>query len=118
MDPVFGTSRSRRFLSAAHASGLRILLDLVANHTSDRHAWFQESRESRESARRDWYIWRDPAPGGGPPNNWRSAFGGSAWELDPRTGQYYYHAFLAAQPDLNWRNPAVRAAMHEVMRFG
>ena len=76
-----------------------------------------EPRLARQSARRDWYIWRDPAPGGGPPNNWRSAFGGSAWELDRRTGQYYYHAFLAAQPDLNWRNPAVRAAMHEVMRF-
>jgi alpha-glucosidase len=118
IDPVFGTlPELDALLSAAHAGGLRILLDLVANHTSDRHAWFQESRASRQSARRDWYIWRDPAPGGGPPNNWRSAFGGSAWELDPRTGQYYYHAFLAAQPDLNWRNPAVRAAMHEVMRF-
>jgi alpha-glucosidase len=118
IDPLFGTlPELDALLAAAHASGLRILLDLVANHTSDRHAWFQESRASRESARRDWYIWRDPAPDGGPPNNWRSAFGGSAWEMDPRTGQYYYHAFLAAQPDLNWRNPAVRAAMHEVMRF-
>ena len=118
IDPLFGTlPEFDALLAAAHAGGLRILLDLVPNHTSDRHPWFQESRASRESARRDWYIWRDPVPGGGPPNNWRSAFGGSAWELDPRTGQYYYHAFLAAQPDLNWRNPTVRATMHEVMRF-
>ncbi len=118
IDPLFGTLRELdALLAAAHADELKILLDLVPNHTSDRHPWFQESRASRQSARRDWYIWRDPAPDGGPPNNWRSAFGGSAWELDPRTGQYYYHAFLAAQPDLNWRNPAVRAAMHEVMRF-
>jgi len=118
IDPLFGTLRELdALLAAAHADELKILLDLVPNHTSDRHPWFQESRVSRQSPRRDWYIWRDPAPDGGPPNNWRSAFGGSAWELDPRTGQYYYHAFLAAQPDLNWRNPAVRAAMHEVMRF-
>ena len=118
IDPLFGTlAEFDTLLADAHAAGLKVLLDLVPNHTSDRHPWFEESRASRQSARRDWYLWHDPAPGGGPPNNWRSAFGGSAWELDPRTGQYYYHAFLAAQPDLNWRNPAVRAAMHEVMRF-
>ena len=104
-------------LAAAHEHGLKVLLDLVPNHTSDQHPWFQESRSSRQSARRDWYIWRDPAPDGGPPNNWLSEFGGSAWQWDERTGQYYYHAFLAAQPDLNWRNPAVRAAIHDVMRF-
>src|SRR5262249_17200314 len=81
------------------------------------HPWFAESRSSRHDPRRDWYIWRDPGPGGAAPNNWLSEFGGSAWQLDPATGQYYYHAFLAAQPDLNWRNPQVRQPMHEVVRF-
>ena len=75
------------------------------------------SRRSRDNPKRDWYIWRDPAPDGGPPNNWLSNFGGSAWTLDEATGQYYYHAYLSEQPDLNWRNPEVRAAMHEVLRF-
>ncbi|HKA62190.1 MAG TPA: alpha-amylase family glycosyl hydrolase [Methylomirabilota bacterium] len=118
VDPIFGSLEEfDALLAAAHAQGLRILLDLVPNHTSDQHPWFRESRASRQSARRDWYIWRDPAPDGGPPNNWLSNFGGSAWERDEATRQYYYHAFLAAQPDLNWRNPAVREAMHEVMRF-
>jgi alpha-glucosidase len=118
VDPLFGSlAELDELLSAAHARGLKVLLDLVPNHTSDQHPWFRESRASRESRRRDWYIWRDAAPDGGPPNNWRAAFGGSAWEWDDRTGQYYYHAFLAAQPDLNWRNPAVRAAIHDVMRF-
>jgi alpha-glucosidase len=116
--PVFGTLRDfDALLADAHRRGLRVILDFVPNHTSDRHRWFEESRASRQSARRNWYIWRDPAPGGGPPNNWRSNFGGSAWTLDEATGQYYYHAFLPAQPDLNWRNPAVRAAMHDVLRF-
>ena len=118
IDPLFGSlDEFDALLSAAHAAGLKILLDLVPNHTSDQHPWFQESRASRGSARRDWYIWRDPARDGGPPNNWLSEFGGRAWQWDEQTGQYYYHAFLAAQPDLNWRNPAVRAAMHDVMRF-
>jgi alpha-glucosidase len=118
VDPLFGTlGEFDALLAAAHERGLKVLLDLVPNHTSDRHPWFQDSRSSRASARRDWYIWRDPAPDGGPPNNWQSAFGGGAWQWDAGTGQYYYHAFLAAQPDLNWRNPAVRAAIHEVMRF-
>jgi alpha-glucosidase len=118
VDPLFGTLDDLdRLMEAAHRRGLKILLDFVPNHTSDQHPWFVESRASRGSAKRDWYIWRDPAPGGGPPNNWLSEFGGSAWELDRATGQYYYHAFLAAQPDLNWRNPAVVAAMHDVMRF-
>jgi alpha-glucosidase len=118
IDPIFGSlAEFDALLAEAHAHGLKVLLDLVPNHTSDRHPWFEESRASRQSARRDWYIWRDPAPDGGPPNNWLSNFGGSAWERDERTGQYYYHAFLAAQPDLNWRNPAVRAAIHDVMRF-
>jgi len=104
-------------LAQAHARGLRILLDFVPNHTSDRHPWFVASRTSRDHPRRDWYIWRDPAPDGGPPNNWISDFGGSAWEWDKATGQYYYHAFLKEQPDLNWRHPEVQAAMYDVMRF-
>ncbi|HEY0777142.1 MAG TPA: alpha-amylase family glycosyl hydrolase, partial [Gemmatirosa sp.] len=118
VDARFGTLADFDALArAAHARGIRILLDLVANHTSDQHAWFRASRASRTSPRRDWYVWRDPAPGGGPPNNWRSVFGGSAWTRDSVTGQYYFHQFLAAQPDLNWRNPAVRRAMYDVMRF-
>jgi alpha-glucosidase len=94
-----------------------VILDFVPNHSSDQHPWFRESMSSRDSPRRDWYLWRDPAPGGGPPNNWLSCFGGSAWEFDARSGQYYYHAFLREQPDLNWRNPAVAAAMMDVLRF-
>ena len=104
VDPRFGDARRfRRLLVQAHARGLKILLDFVPNHTSDRHPWFVESRASHDNPKRDWYIWRDPAPDGGPPNNWISDFGGSAWEWDEATGQYYYHAFLKEQPDLNWR---------------
>jgi alpha-glucosidase len=118
IEPVFGTMQDfDKLLSAAHTLGLKVLLDLVPNHTSEQHPWFKESRASRDSPKRDWYIWRDPAPGGGPPTNWMSDFGGSAWAFDAATGQYYYHAFLAAQPDLNWRNREVRRAMHDVMRF-
>jgi alpha-glucosidase len=118
IDPLFGTMEDfDALVSAAHAGGLKVILDLVPNHTSDRHPWFIESRSSRDNAKRDWYIWRDPGPDGGPPNNWLSEFGGSAWQYDASTGQYYYHAFLAQQPDLNWRNPAVREAIYEVMRF-
>lgn len=118
IDPLFGSLADfDRLVAEAHRRGMRLILDFVPNHTSDRHRWFIESRASRDNAYRDWYLWRNPAPDGGPPNNWRSAFGGSGWQLDERTGQYYYHAFLAAQPDLNWRNREVRAAMHEVLRF-
>ncbi len=118
VDPLFGTLADLDALvTRAHGAGLRVLLDLVPNHTSDRHPWFVASRAARDAAKRDWYIWRDPAPGGGPPNNWLSEFGGSAWEWDAPTGQYYYHAFLRQQPDLNWRNPEVRRAMYDVMRF-
>ena len=88
----------------------------MLNHTSDQHPWFVESRSSRDNPKRDWYIWRD-GKDGGPPNNWASIFGGSAWELDPATGQYYYHVFLKEQPDLNWRNPEVKRAMWDAVRF-
>jgi alpha-glucosidase len=118
IDPLFGTIADfDALVEAAHAAGLKIILDLVPNHTSDQHPWFIESRRSRESAKRDWYIWREPGTDGGPPNNWLSEFGGSGWEYDAATRQYYYHAFLAQQPDLNWRNPEVRQAIYDVMRF-
>jgi alpha-glucosidase len=95
IDPLFGTIQDfDELLTRCHASGLRVLLDLVPNHTSDHHPWFVESRSSATSLKRDWYIWRDPAPGGGPPNNWISQFGGSGWEHDDRSGQYYYHTYL------------------------
>ncbi len=118
IDPIFGSLDSFDLLiEEAHRKSLKVILDFVPNHTSIEHPWFSESRRSRDNAKRDWYIWRDAAPDGGPPNNWISNFGGSAWSLDKRTGQYYHHAYLEEQPDLNWRNPEVRAAMHEVMRF-
>lgn len=118
IEPLFGTLEDFDALVAeAKGLGLKVLLDLVPNHTSIAHPWFQDARSGRESAKRDWYIWRDPAPDGGPPNNWRSEFGGSAWAYDEASQQYYYHAFLPEQPDLNWRNPEVAAAIHEAMRF-
>jgi alpha-glucosidase len=118
IDPMFGTLADfDALVAAAHARGLKIILDFVPNHTSDRHPWFIESRAARDNPKRDWYIWRDGKPDGSVPNNWLSEFGGSAWTFDETTGQYYYHAFLKQQPDLNWRNPAVRAAMLEVLRF-
>src|SRR6204780_966892 len=118
IDPLFGTMDDfDALLAAAHAAGLKVILDLVPNHTSDQHPWFVESRASRDNPRRDWYLWRDPAVDRGPPNNWLSEFGGSAWQYDEATGQYYYHAFLAQQPDLNWRNREVREAVYDVMRF-
>jgi alpha-glucosidase len=118
IDPIFGTLEDFDALVAqAHERDLKVILDFVPNHTSDQHPWFLESRSSRDAARRDWYIWREPGPDGGPPNNWISNFGGSAWEWDAGTGQYYYHAFLKEQPDLNWRNPAVREAMFDALRF-
>lgn len=118
VDPRFGTLADfDDLLAQAHARGLKVVLDFVPNHTSDRHPWFVESRSARNHPKRDWYIWRDPAPDGGPPNNWISDFGGPAWEWDEATGQYYYHAFLKEQADLNWRHPAVQAAMYDVMRF-
>jgi alpha-glucosidase len=118
IDPLFGTMEDfDALVVAAHDNGLKVILDLVPNHTSDQHPWFVESRASRDNPKRDWYIWRDGNPEGGPPSNWLSEFGGNAWQYDEATGQYYYHAFLAQQPDLNWRNPAVREAIYDVMRF-
>ncbi len=118
INPIFGTMVDfDTLLEQAHRRGLKVLLDLVPNHTSDQHPWFLESRSSRDNPKRDWYIWRDPAPDGGPPNNWLSAFGGPAWTYDEKTGQYYNHQFLKEQPDLNYRNPAVLQAMLDVMRF-
>jgi alpha-glucosidase len=118
VDPLFGTLADfDTLVKEAHARGLRLILDLVMNHTSHLHPWFMESRASRDNPRRDWYLWGNPAPDGGPPNNWQSVFGGSAWEYDAATGQYYYHQFLKEQPDLNWRNPVVRARLWEMMRF-
>jgi alpha-glucosidase len=118
VDPLFGAMDDfDALLAAAHARGLKLILDFVPNHTSDQHPWFLESRSSRTHAKRDWYLWRDPGPEGGPPNNWLSNFGGPAWTCDSGTGQFYYHSFLPQQPDLNWRNPDVRAAMFAAMRF-
>lgn len=118
VDPLFGTLDDfDDLLREAHSRDIKVILDFVPNHTSDQHPWFQASQRSRKDPKRDWYIWRDPAPGGRPPNNWLSCFGGSAWEYHETTGQYYYHAFLKEQPDLNWRNPQVVQAMLDVLRF-
>lgn len=116
--PLFGLMDDfDELLKAAHAKNIRIILDLVPNHTSDQHPWFMESRSSETNPKRDWYIWKDAGEDGTPPNNWLSVFGGTAWEWDEVTGQFYYHAFLKEQPDLNWRNPEVQKAMLDVMRF-
>ncbi|MBS1802277.1 MAG: DUF3459 domain-containing protein [Acidobacteria bacterium] len=112
IEPIFGTMEDfDQLLQEVHRRGLRLILDFVPNHTSDQHPWFIASRSSRENPKRDWYIWRDQ------PNNWQSHFGGSAWEFDEKTRQYYLHEFLKEQPDLNWRNPAVKAAMFDALRF-
>jgi alpha-glucosidase len=116
--PTFGSmSDFEVLLRQVHAAGMKMILDLVPNHSSDEHPWFLESRSSRDNPKRDWYIWKDAKPDGSPPNNWLSVFGGSGWEWDETTKQYYYHAFLRQQPDLNWRNPEVERAMFDVVRF-
>ncbi|MBI2704427.1 MAG: DUF3459 domain-containing protein [Actinobacteria bacterium] len=144
VDPLFGTLADfDRLLADAHQRGIRVIVDFVPNHTSDQHSWFAESRSSRDNPKRDWYTWRDAKPGGHPPNNWRASFTGethwvrddtgqlrprfgvkaggdvhaSAWTLDDATGQLYLHEFLPEQPDVDWRNPAVAAAMFDVLRF-
>jgi len=117
IDQQFGTMADfDRLMQEAKKRNIRVILDLVLNHTSDQHSWFKESRSSRTNSKRDWYIWRD-GKNGGPPNNWLSWFGHSAWTLDPKTSQHYYHYFYVQQPDLNWRNPEVRKAMYDVLRF-
>ena len=118
VDPMFGRIEDfDALLDGAHRRGLRVMLDLVLSHTSDKHPWFQESRVSRDNPRHDWYVWADPRRDGTPPNNWLSIFGGSAWEWDSRRRQYYLHNFLTSQPDLNFHNPAVQHAMLDVARF-
>ncbi|SCK46659.1 alpha-glucosidase [Streptomyces sp. WMMB 322] len=124
IDPVFGTLADfDELLAAVHERGMKLVMDLVVNHTSDQHPWFAESRSSPDSPKRDWYWWRPAregtAPGapGAEPNNWRSFFSGSAWQFDEATGEYYLHLFSRTQPDLNWENPQVRAAIHEMMRW-
>ncbi|MBF6596414.1 MAG: DUF3459 domain-containing protein [Thermaceae bacterium] len=118
VDPMFGSLKDfDGLLGEAHKLGLKLVVDLVPNHTSDQHQWFKESRSSRDNPKRDWYVWRDPKPDGSPPNNWMAYFGGPSWTLDAKTGQYYLHQFLPEQPDLNWRNPEVREAIYEAMRF-
>lgn len=117
IQPEFGTMADfDRLLSEAHRRGIKIVMDLVANHTSDEHAWFVESRSSRDSEKRDWYFWRDGRQGE-PPNNWGSCFSGSAWQYDEATGQYYLHLFSKKQPDLNWDNSDVRQAVFDMMRW-
>ena len=118
IDPMYGTLADfDTMASEAKKHGIRIILDFVVNHSSDQHKWFLDSKSSRTSEHRDWYIWRDGKGPGQPPNNWTSTFGGSAWKFDPTTNQYYYHFFYAEQPDLNWRNPAVKDAMFDVTRW-
>lgn len=118
IDEIFGDLATfDRFVDAAHRRGVKVIIDYVPNHTSDLHEWFVDSASSRNSGKRDWYIWRDPKPDGSPPNNWGSPFGGPAWTLDAATGQYYLHQFLPEQPELNWRNSRVEEAMLDVLRF-
>ena len=118
INPIFGTMDDfDALLDEIHARGLKLILDLVPNHSSDEHEWFIESRSSLDNPKRDWYIWRAPGPDGGPPNNWLSFFGGPAWTYDERTGQYYLHQFAKQQPELNYRHPDVMPAMLDNMRF-
>jgi alpha-glucosidase len=118
VQPVLGSLADLdALIAAAGERGIRVLLDLVPNHTSDQHAWFVESRKSRDNPKRDWYVWADPKPDGSPPNNWISSFGGPAWTFDDATGQYYLHNFLAEQPDLNWWNEEVRDEFDRILRF-
>jgi alpha-glucosidase len=118
VDPLFGDLEDFKVLmTEAHNRNIKVMIDYVPNHTSDEHPWFIASRSSRDNDKRDWYVWHDPQPDGSPPNNWLSAFGGSAWQFDETTHQYYLHSFLTKQPDLNWHNKEVRRAMTDVLRF-
>lgn len=120
VDPLFGTLEDfDRLVADCHERDIRVVVDWVPNHTSDRHAWFEAARSDRNDPRRDWYVWRAPTPDGAPPNNWVASFseGEPAWSLDPATGQWYLHLFLPSQPDVNWDHPELEAAMHDVLRF-
>ena len=118
IQPEFGTMADfDELLKQAHRRGIRIVMDLVVNHSSDQHPWFVESRKSKDNPYRDYYIWREPKADGSAPNNWGSCFGGSAWQLDPETNMYYLHLFAVKQPDLNMDNPLVRQAVKDILRF-
>jgi alpha-glucosidase len=118
IDPQFGTMADfDRLMAEAKKRNIRVITDMVLNHTSDKHPWFIESKSSRTNPKADWYIWHDGKPNGQPPNNWQSEFGHSAWEYVPSRRQYYYHKFYKEQPDLNWNNQEVRNAMYDVLRF-
>ncbi len=118
IDPMYGSLNDfDQLVHILHKRDIKILMDYVPNHTSSKHTWFLESRSSKNNPKRNWYVWKDPKPDGSPPNNWLSFFGGSAWKLDEKTNQYYLHSFDVDQPDLNWRNPDVVKAMHQVLRF-
>lgn len=118
VDPMFGNLKAfDHVVKEAHRRNIKIIMDFVANHTSSEHPWFKESRSSKGNPKRNWYIWRDAKPDGSPPNNWLSVFGGSAWTYDEETKQYYMHSFLPDQPDLNWRDKAVRDEMADILRF-
>ena len=118
IDPKFGTMKDfENLVKQAKKRHIHIIMDLVLNHTSDQHEWFLESKKSKDNPYHNWYIWHDPKPNGDPPNNWQAIFGGSAWEYNPDLDQYYYHMFYKEQPDVNWRNSEVRAAMLDVFRF-
>ncbi|MDX1466171.1 MAG: alpha-amylase family glycosyl hydrolase, partial [Halomonas sp.] len=118
VDPMFGTLDDfRALVDRAHDLGLRVIIDQVLSHSSDRHAWFQESRQDRTNPKADWYVWADPKPDGTPPNNWMAAFSGRAWTFDARRRQYYLHNFLPSQPDLNFHHPDVREAQLDNLRF-
>ncbi len=118
VDPMFGSNEELyRLIEAAHDKNIKIIMDFVANHTSDQCVWFQESRKGTDNFFSDFYIWRDATPDGSEPNNWGSSFGGSAWTWDDQRGQYYLHYYAAEQPDLNWENPNVRAYIYDMMRF-
>ena len=113
IDPALGTMEDfDRMLEEAHTYGIKIILDLVVNHTSDQHVWFQEAKKSKDNPYHDYYIWKDEVP-----NNWGSSFGGSTWEYVEEVGQYYLHLFAKGQPDLNWENPKVREEVYEILRF-
>lgn len=118
IDPLFGSLADfQQLIAEAHQRAIKVMIDFVPNHSSEEHQWFQESKSSRDNPKRDYYVWRDAKPDGSPPNNWLSIFGGSAWQWDEATGQYYLHTFLKEQPDWNWANPAVRQEMQRILRF-